>query len=186
MNVRTISFLIVIGIFVASLVAVALYYYQQSRRRSAGSWQQLLERLTSLDREGIAQIALDYADESGERRLESSDMELEPSQIWKLSGGLNGLEAIEKNCAVLVDLTFYMQKWHPEAVVLAEELRLNAREIEWHVERLRGAANTGNLDRSFVNYAQPAIAKYYLMTQRVLALYQRQSVPMFTELQRAI
>ena len=186
MSVRTISFLMAIAVFVVALVIIALYYYRQSRRRLDGSWQQLLDRLTHVDREGIAQIALDYADESGERRMESSETELEPSQIWKLAGGLSGLEAIERNCAVLIDLAFYLQRWYPEALVLAEELRLNTREIEWHVERLRGAANTGNLELSFASYAQPAIAKYYVMTQRVLALYQRQNATMFLELQSAI
>jgi hypothetical protein len=186
MNVRTISFLIAVLFFVTALVIVAAYYYRQSRRRSTGSWQQLLERLTYLDRESIAQIALDYADESGQRRTESPGGELESAQIWRLAGGLSGLEAIEKNCTVLIDLAFYLQRWYPEALVLAEELRLNTREIEWHVERLRGAANTGNLEPSFANYAQPAIAKYYMMTQRVLAVYERLNSPMFTELQRAI
>jgi len=54
------------------------------------------------------------------------------------------------------------------------------------VERLRGAAKTGNMELSFANYAQPAIAKYYLMTRRVLALYERGNLPMLTDLQRVI
>ncbi len=87
---------------------------------------------------------------------------------------------------MLLDLASYVQQWYPEALVLAEELRLNAREIEWHVERLRGAANTGNLEHAFANYAQPAIAKYYMMTQCVLAFYERGNLPMLTDLQRAI
>jgi hypothetical protein len=70
--------------------------------------------------------------------------------------------------------------------VLAEELRLTAREIEWHVERLRGAAKTGNLENSFASYAQPAIAKYYLMTKHVIAFYERGRLSMLPDLQRAI
>jgi hypothetical protein len=139
-----------------------------------------------VDRDGVAQIALDYLDESGQRRSEVSDTDLEPSQIWKLVGGLKGLEVLERNCPVLIDLAFYVQQWYPEAVVLAEELRLNAREIEWHVERLRGASKTGNLEVSFADYAQPAIAKYYLMTRRVLALYERGNLSMLIDLQKAI
>jgi hypothetical protein len=186
MSARTILFLAAIVVFVAVLVVVAVYYHRRGRRTSDGSWEQLLERLTFVDRDGVAQIALDYADESGQRRTEDSDTGLEPSQIWKLIGGLDGLELLEKNCPVLIDLAFYVQQWYPEAVVLAEELRLNAREIEWHVERLRGAAKTGNMELSFANYAQPAIAKYYLMTRRVLALYERGNLPMLTDLQRVI
>jgi len=186
MSARTVLFLAAIAIFVSILIVLAAYYYRRARRTSAANWERLLERLTMMDREGVAQIALDYVDESGQRRADSSDTELESSQIWKLIGGLEGLEVLERNSLVLIDLAFYVQQWYPEAVVLAEELRLNAREIEWHVKRLRGAAKTGNLESSFAAYAQPAIAKYYLMTRHVLALYERGNLPMLIDLQRAI
>jgi hypothetical protein len=179
-------FLAAIVVFVATLTIVAAYYYRRASRASARSWEQLLERLTLVDRDSVAQIALAYVDESGQRRNDDGDTGLEPSQIWSLIGGLDGLEALENNCLVLIDMAFYVQRWYPEAIVLAEELRLNAREIEWHVERLRGAAKGGNLELSFADYAQPAIAKYYLMTRCVLLLYERGNFPMFTDLQGAI
>jgi hypothetical protein len=186
MSVRTIFFLAAVVIFVASLAIIAIYHYHRARHLSDRSWEQLRERLTSVDRESVALIALDYADESGQRRRDETDTEINPTQIWNLIGGLEGLEAIERNCAVLIDMAFYVQRWYPEAVVLAEDLRLNAREIEWHIDRLRGAEKRGNLEQSFADYAQPAIAKYYLMTQRVLWLYERGNLPMFRDLRGAI
>ncbi len=93
---------------------------------------------------------------------------------------------MERNCAVLVDLAFYVQQWYPEASVVAEQLRLNAREIQWHVGRLKSAAQTGKLEIFFSDYAQPAITTYYLMTQRVLALYETYHLPGLADLQRAI
>jgi hypothetical protein len=186
MTLRTALFLIAILLFVSILISVATFYYRRSRRTSDATWEQLLNRMTHVDREGVAQVALDYADESGRRRTTASDTDLEPGQIATLIGGLEGLEALEKNSAVLIDLAAYVQQWYPEAIVLAEELRLNAREIEWHVERLRGAARTGSLETSFADYAQPAVAKYYLMTRRVLALYESGGLPMLTQLQQTI
>lgn len=186
MSTRTVFFFAAVVVFLVSLVAVALYYYRRSRQTSEKSWEQLLGRLTFIDRDSVARIALDYVDESGQRRTDDAAAELEPTQISKLIGGLEGLEILERNSAVLIDLAFYVQQWYPEAVVLAEDLRLTAREIEWHVERLRGAAKTGNLESSFASYAQPAIAKYYLMTQRVLALYERGDIAMLLDLQRTI
>ena len=100
--------------------------------------------------------------------------------------GLKGLETLERNCAVLVDLVFYVQQWYPEALVLAEQLRKNAREIEWHVSRLKGAEKTGKLESSFADNAQRAVATYYVMTRRVLALYEQLNVPGLIELQRAL
>jgi hypothetical protein len=87
---------------------------------------------------------------------------------------------------VLVELATYVQRWHPEALVVAEQLRLNAREIEWHVGRLKGAAKTGNLQTAFASYAQRAVATYYLMTRNVLDLYEQARFPELTQLRRAI
>jgi hypothetical protein len=70
--------------------------------------------------------------------------------------------------------------------VVAEQLRLNAREIEWHVGRLKGAALTGNLQTSFADYAQRAVATYYLMTQHLIELYEHGNLPGLAELQRTI
>jgi len=63
---------------------------------------------------------------------------------------------------------------------------LNAREIEWHVSRLKGAAQTGNLQASFAAYAQRATVTYYLMTRHVLELYGQASFPRLADLQRAL
>jgi hypothetical protein len=69
---------------------------------------------------------------------------------------------------------------------VAEQLRLNAREIEWHIGRLKGAAQTGNLESSFADYAQRAAVIYYLMTKHVLSLYEQARLPELAELQQAI
>ena len=87
---------------------------------------------------------------------------------------------------VLIDLAFYVQQKYPEAVVTTEQLRLNAREIAFHVERLKGAAESGKLDSVFAMYAQRATATYYLMTRQVLALYEHDGLPMLASLQRAL
>ncbi len=101
-------------------------------------------------------------------------------------GGLEGLELLERNCQVLVDLAMYVQRWHPEALVVAEQLRLNAREIEWQLGRLKGAAQTGNLQTAFAGYAQRAVATYYAMTRNVLELYEQAQFPELSELKQAI
>jgi hypothetical protein len=101
-------------------------------------------------------------------------------------GGLKGLEVLEANCAVLVDLAFYVQQWYPEALVVAEQLRLSARDIEWHVGRLKSAQQTGKLESAFTMYAQPAVATYYLMTRRVLALYEERNLAMLADLRNAL
>jgi hypothetical protein len=185
-NIRTVYFIVAIAVFVLALTVVAMYYHRRSQESSQKNWERLLKRLTLVDRSSIAEVALDIIDESGQQRKDEASAVLEPSQIWKLVGGLDGLEVLEANCAVLVDLAFYVQRWYPEALVVAEQLRLSAREIEWHVGRLKSAQKTGKLESAFTMYAQPAVAKYYLMTRQVLALYEEGNLAMLADLRNAL
>jgi hypothetical protein len=169
-----------------ALATALIHSWLRARRSADSTWEDLLKQLTWIDRDAIAQIALDVVAESGEPRPQNEGFALEPSAIWSLLGGLNGLEVLEHNCHVLVELAAYVQRSYPEALVVAEQLRLNAREIEWHVGRLKGAAQTGNLQSSFANYAQRAVVTYYLMTRHLLALYDHAGFPRLAELQQAI
>jgi hypothetical protein len=174
------------GIFLVALIAIAGYYYSRGRRSSEAGWEELLAQLARIDRDNIAQVALDLVDESGRPRQSEDAANLEPPQLWRLIGGLEGLELLEANSKVLINMAFYVQQWYPEAIVIAERLRLDARELKWHVNRLKGAAQKGNLQVSFPFYAQHAVATYYLMTRRVLGLYEAGNFSMLAELQKAL
>jgi hypothetical protein len=163
-----------------------LAYYYVRRRSKQPTWEDLFAKLTSTDRNSIAQVALELVDESGQRRVLDDEETIEPSDLWTLIGGLEGLEVLERNSEVLIELAFYVQQWYPGAVVIAERLRMDAQELKWHVARLRGAAKTGNLQVSFPFYAQRAVVAYYLMTRRVLNLYEAGRFAMLADLQRAL
>jgi hypothetical protein len=167
-------------------VGILFRYYLRARRQARTPWAELLNRLVWVDQHNIARVALDVIPESGEPADAHERFSLEPSDIWKLVGGMEGLEAIERNCEVLVELAAYVQRWYPEAIMVAEQLRLNAKEIEWHVGRLKGAAQTGNLQSSFADYAQRAVVAYYLMTRHLVQLYHQADVPGLADLQTAL
>ncbi len=189
MSTHSFYFTFAIALFVAANVCLVAYYYLRRQRRSEPSFEDLFAKLTWTDRNSIAQVALELVDESGQRRL-VDDVEtvetMEPADLWALIGGLEGLEVLEKNSEVLIELAFYVQRWYPAALVIAERLRLDAKELNWHVARLRGAAQNGNLQVSFPFYAQRAVVAYYLMTRRVLSLYEAGSFSMLADLQRAL
>jgi hypothetical protein len=178
---RQIVFLFIVGAFVSTLIGIALYYIMRARHASRNAWRVILSRLRQIDRENFAAVALDLLDEH-----EDEQSQLDPDRIFEMIGGMDGLGALEDNCDVLIDLATYVQRWYPEALQLAEELRLNAREIKWHIGRLRGASQTGHLQEQFPVYAQRAVATYYLMTRSLLVLYEGVKLPEFTELQAAI
>jgi hypothetical protein len=186
MNSPSLYFSAAVGIFLFLLILIAGYYYLRSRRSPEAEWESLFAKLTWIDRNNIAEVALDIVDEFGQPKPTEDAVSLEPSQLWSLIGGLQGLEVLEKNSDVLIELAYYVQKWYPEALVIAERLRLDARELKWHVERLKGAERKGDLQVSFEFYAQRAVVRYYLMTRRVLSLYEAGHLPMLRQLQQAL
>jgi hypothetical protein len=175
-----IVFLLTAVVFAMSLIGVATYYLLRARRASRNAWSSLLARLQQIDRGKVAAVALDLLEDR------DSGQQLQPDLIYQMIDGMEGLDALEQNCEVLIDLATYVQRWYPEALELAEELRLNAREIKWHIGRLRGASATGHLREQFPVYAQRAVATYYLMTRSLLVLYEGVQLPEFAELQQAI
>lgn len=183
-NLSNLYFTISVLIFLAVLLAVVVRHGRRVKRASNADWDQLLRRLEFVDREKIAAIAQDALGD-GQSDAQGA-LQLDGMSIEAMLGGLEGLEKLQRNCEVLIDLAAYVQRWYPEALVVAEQLRLNARELEWHVGRLRGAAETGNLQSAFGDYAQRAVVIYYLMTQHVLELYARTSTSSVAQLQAAL
>jgi hypothetical protein len=183
---HNLHFVTAIGVFFAAQVLIAGYYYLRSRRSSPASWEELLTKLTWIDRDSIAEVALDLVDESGQPRFADDAGGLDPSQLWRLTGGLEGLEVLERNSEVLIDLVFYVQQRYPEAMIVAERMRLDARELKWHIARLRASARKGDLQVSFPFYAQRAVVSYYRMTRQVLNLYAEGHFSMLAELQETL
>jgi hypothetical protein len=178
-------FLSAIGAFFAVLMVVTGYYYLLARRSSQAGWEDILGKLTWFDRNVIEEVALDVADNTRDALAEDDDG-LDPAALWKMIGGMKGLEILEQNSKVLIELACYLQRSHPEALPIAEQLRLDSRALQWHVDRLKGAAKTGNLEISFPFYAQRAVSTYYQMTRRVLALYEATNFTQLPKLHQAL
>lgn len=177
-------FLFAIGAFFAILVVTTGYYYRLARMSFQTSWEDILAKLTWLDRNIIEEVALDAAEQSSDSACEGDG--LSPAALWKMIGGMNGLDILERNSRVLIELACYLQRSYPEALPIAEQLRLDSRALQWHVARLKGAAKTGNLEISFPFYAQRAVCTYYQMTQRVLALYEAANFALLPKLHSAL
>ena len=169
MTEHTTVFLIAVSLFLALLLATGTVYLRRARSLArGGDVDALLGQLVTLDRGKLAQVAADLKNPASAE----AETDLDAWQVWELTGGLAGIEALAANCDVLIRLACHVQQWYPEALPVAEQLRLNAREIQWHLERLRGAEQRGHLRTAFPEYAQRAVAIYNGMTRHVLALYE--------------
>lgn len=186
MNGHMLYFLITVTLFAVTVGGFFTYSLHRSRETSRASWKSLLAQLETINRSGIERIAQDLITDRGEFRAESCVSRLTPEDIWRLVGGMDGLESLERNSRVLIQMASYVHEWHADADEAAEDLRLKARELAYHVSKLRAAEHAGKLENWFANYAQHAVATYYLMTRRVVALYEDGPPPMFSEVQRVL
>ena len=59
MNTPNLYFVAAIGIFLSVLISIAGYFYFRGRRSSAASWEDLFAKLAWIDRNNIAEVALD-------------------------------------------------------------------------------------------------------------------------------
>lgn len=186
---RATDFFLILSVFILTLLMLVVHYHRRrirTEKHPYGSWDKLLGRLSEVNRENVALIASSLVDEFGQRRGNENDPNFDEAEIWSMIGGIKGLETLERNCAVLVDLVFYVQQWYPEVLAIAEQLRLKTREIEWHIGRLKSAAKAGRAERAFPEHAEEIVAIYYVMTRRVLAIYEEWNLPGLSELQRAL
>src|SRR5260370_25044562 len=163
---RNLSFLFLAGVLIAVILVVGIGYALCLRASTKTEWEALLESLIAIDREGLDTVALDAVESSGQRRTDQLARELEPNEIWKLLGGLEGVKRLESNSRVLVEMAAYLQRSHPEAAAVAEELRLHAKELELHVGRLRMADEQGSLECHVPTYTHDVDITYYLMEHR--------------------
>ena len=152
-----------------TIVFVVVRYSLRARRLRNNSWESLVERIFRLNAENVALVALDLIEEDGTLRR-SEIPELSADQVWNLVGGMDGLERIEANCEIFIEIAMYLQTAYPGALLIAEEFRSKTRHIQWHINRLRAGGRNGNLTANFPAYAQRAVASYYLMSKQLVEL----------------
>jgi hypothetical protein len=179
-------FPVVLAVVFSSLSVIVIRSVGNHRKRSSATWEELLARLTPLGRVGIKEVASDFLVPDSRHVDPRNDLALQPEDIWDLTGGLEGIEVMERNAKVLIDLAYYVQRWNGEAVTVAEQLRLDAIQISQQLRLLRKSLKKGRSEPHIPVYMQRATASYYLMTRRMLALCEASHSGLLPSLQQAL
>lgn len=139
----------------------------KTARLSRLDWNCLLARLKPVSMDDISLVALDYLSPvKGQLQFGAGD-------LWLMVGGNEGVRCMYANAEVLIALAGYAQRWNPlESAVVAERMRRDGVALRRATLRLSlgSLAEKGNLLGTFD--VQEAAAAYYLMRQRLLALYE--------------
>jgi len=131
------------------------------------NWDDLLIELEPVSTEEISTIALDYLHpRRGEARIQ-------PEALWEMIGKADGLRKMYANAGVLIALAAYAQRWNrTESLVVVERMRRDGKILRRATLRLSLGLVLG-YDRVYGPFSvQEAATAYYLMRERVLALYE--------------
>ena len=152
----------------AGFLVVGLWRSQNTARNlSRLSWEDLVARLEPVGSEAVTTVALEYLQPA------KGQLGMEPGELWTQMGGSEGLARMRANAEILIALAAFAQRWNfHEGVIVAERMRHDgvalrravrgvSLGVKWGVGKARGAF-----------YLHEAASAYYLMRQRLLALYE--------------
>lgn len=176
--------------FAFGIAAVAWFVWDQvrARRRRSATWESLVAALQPVSARGLELVARDFLEPGSGNFWESgSQTRLEPFELWELLGNDEGLERMAHNAEIMVRLAAYVQVWNvTEAVVVAHRIRHDAILMKRAIFRFQVASMFGRRGLNAPVYFQQAATQYYLMKQRLLALYENTQFVLYPRLQEAL
>ena len=142
-------------------------FYLKRRTLQQRSWSDLLASVQAVNVEGIAEIADCYLHPS------STQLRLEPTQMWEMVGKSRGLQALRANAQAMLDLAVYAAQWNRvEGRVVGEMIRRDGVRLNRAIQQIELAA-IAHIGVKFAAFElQEAAVSYHLMRERLLGLYQ--------------
>lgn len=174
--------------FTLTLLSVAVlagvFYLRGARTKGkieGASWDDLIGRLEPVPAEGLTRIALDYL------QPRPGQLAIETDVMWRLVGEGEGLRRMQANAEVLIALAGLAQQWNfHESVVVAERMRRDGLALQRAVQELVFGMMHGQGRATGPFCVQEAASAYYLMRERILALYQTSHAGRYPRLAAAL
>lgn len=160
----------IVGLLLAACSTFAIYSQRRAVRLSDRGWEDVLSRIQVINTSGLITVALDYLNPP---QYQAS---LQPRELWKLVGAYDGLRQMRANSELMLALAAHATNWNfEEATVVAERMRRDALRLRRAVLKIEVGFLPIAILRNFYLGTpfniQEAAAAYYLMRQRLLALY---------------
>jgi hypothetical protein len=153
--------------FLVVLAGAFVWMQISAQRRRSATWEDLVASMEPMHARGLELVALDNL------QPQANQIRLEPEHLWGLVGGMEGLRRMRKNADLLIALAAYVQRWNfEEGVIVAERMRHDAMQLKRAIFRIRIEMMLRRTQLRTPFYIHQAAASYYLMTKRLLALYE--------------
>ncbi len=153
----------------SAVAALGLYYlrFVMRERRQLRSWPELVATIRPLDILQIERIASSYLNP------EKNQLRIEPGEMWELLGGHEGLCRMRDNAEAMLELARHVQRWNlTEGRIVTEMMRRDAVRLRTAARKIELAALSRRCAAVAPFSVQEASAAYFLMRQRLLALYE--------------
>jgi len=165
---------VLLGSAAAALVARTVDSFYSTARSRREDWRDLVAGLHPVDLEGLTVVARDFLEPS------HNQLKLEPEQLWQLIGGWEGLNRMRRNAEIMLALAAYTQRWNfDEGVIVTERMRRDALKLRRAVQQLKLhliprflLVLPARIRFNFPFEVHEVASSYYLMRQRLLALYE--------------
>jgi hypothetical protein len=170
---------------IVGLVYTAVRSQRSSLKLSHRTWNELVGEIEFIDFRGVSLVARDFLDPR------KGQIDLEPQDIWQLLGGDEGLRVMRANADRLIALAAFAQQWNlEESVIVAERMRRDGVRLRKAVRRVQ----LGMLSQKITGHhwievpfqLQEAASCYYLMRQRLLALYESSHIGLHPQLAQSV
>src|SRR5215475_11389688 len=164
------------------LLAGGLVYTQVSARRlRSTTWEDIVSRMQPMHARGLEIVALDNL------QPKANQLQLEPEHLWGLIGGTEGLRRMRQNADLLIALAAYVQRWNfEEGVIVTERMRHDAVQLKRAIFRIRFEMLVRRSQIRAPFYIHQAASAYYLMTRRLIALYETSHAGLLPRLAEAL
>ena len=170
-----------LGAVVLALLAAAARAQASALRIGQQSWTELVSALQPIEFDHVSSVARDYLEPR------QGQISLEPPDMWLMLGGREGLRRMRENAHLMLLLAAHAQRWNfDEGVIVTERMRRDALRLRRSVRRIELALALHRVLRHSATlipfHLHEAASAYYLMRQRLLALYQTSHAGLYPRL----
>ncbi|MGI8772901.1 MAG: hypothetical protein ACR2JE_15875 [Acidobacteriaceae bacterium] len=177
--------LVNLALVILLVVALNVSFFWKHRKRKQHTWEELVAALQPVALPRLEIVARHHL------RLEAAPLALESDQVWELLGGFEGLERLRTNASLMIELAAHVARWNSEeGTIVCEWIRHDAVALRRAVLRIEIA----HACRKFYPGAwlrhpfhlNEAASAYYVMRQRLLALYENNHAAFYPRLAEAL
>jgi hypothetical protein len=172
---------IFLGIFILIIIAAFAYAHTTGNRLRAVEWEDLVRAIEPIHARGLEIVALDHLQPHG------NQLRLEPDEMWGLVGGLEGLKRMQHNADLMIALAAYVNRWnYAQSIIVAERIRHDSIQLKRALFRIKWNLYVRRSQVRVPFYLHQAASSYYLMTKRLLTLYETNQYMLYPRLSEAL